>query len=416
MSPQAVANTPQEVGVTKQTATAGVDHHEKGDSVAKNQTKPPNLHEAVASLTSANWTSVIRSIRSPSNRGYVVGMSMVASLTLCIAGYRLIKIWLFLGGFISLAAAFYFLSPNVFQTTFCCGENTEEAHLLISAVCGLVGGVLALWILKIGVFLTGSCLGLAASLALRSIIGHLHLFQTDLAFAVFYACSGLSGGIIALYKEKPVIVTITALFGSFAFFLGVGFFAQCNFMAVIQRVEQSIDGRVGLHPTPLEKCHRILAGCFLALTCVGIFFQYKVTWSTSPTEVGGLPLPKPHYNTGHDNPQQLIVVREVLHEKSRRKRGKKKHKRPKERQKTRRRCQPLTDSESENESFISSRSCEPTEYSPAQRRSRDDQQITLSRNKRIRKSKQHVPFAWSKWSKPPFPHRPTNSNQSVLPL
>jgi hypothetical protein len=62
---------------------------------------------------------------------------------------------LFLGGFAGVAALFFMLSPTVIATDVCCGPGTENTRALISLGLGVLGGCLALWAFKIGIFLTG---------------------------------------------------------------------------------------------------------------------------------------------------------------------------------------------------------------------------------------------------------------------
>lgn len=169
---------------------------------------------------------------------------------------------------------------------------------------GVFAGGLALWILKVGIFLGGSCLGLFISLGLRTSLAHmdvrkplllltspvrsciflsfsfeklcivtsvkatctqgeclvplhcldhprsaqsglfgstfacrflplsllrltggamaLQIFQSDESFALFYFGSALCGGMLALYKDRPIIIFLTAAGGAFGVFVGIG--------------------------------------------------------------------------------------------------------------------------------------------------------------------------------------------------
>lgn len=52
-------------------------------------------------------------------------------------------------------------------------QGTEKAHLLISAGLGVFAGGVALWVLNVGIFLGGSCLGLVISLCARTTLAHM---------------------------------------------------------------------------------------------------------------------------------------------------------------------------------------------------------------------------------------------------
>eukprot|EP00053_Salpingoeca_punica_P011061 m.99061 g.99061 ORF g.99061 m.99061 type:complete len:460 (+) comp15576_c0_seq1:249-1628(+) len=236
---------------------------------------PPGLDETLNLLRNGNITKLVDEVRDPSNKQYLYVMGMIASLMLCLMGYHSLRIWLFLGGFISLAGVFYALAPSMIHTDICCGPETQKNLLLICLGIGVAGGLIALWILKIGIFMTGSCLGLAVGLAARTILGELHLLNTDLAFAIFYATIGFVGGMLALYKEKPIIVALTAFGGAFGFFVGVGYFQKCDFMLVGILLREEINGGDTEHLV-LTKCNRILLGCWVALAIIGVLVQYNV--------------------------------------------------------------------------------------------------------------------------------------------
>ena len=57
----------------------------------------------------------------------------------------------------------------------CVSQGTEKEHVLISVGLGIFAGGVALWILKVGIFLGGSCLGLFISLAMRTSLAHMNV-------------------------------------------------------------------------------------------------------------------------------------------------------------------------------------------------------------------------------------------------
>ena len=54
--------------------------------------------------------------------------------------------------------------------------HVHAAHALISLGIGVLGGVIALWILRVGIFMTGACLGLGISL-FRGLSCNLHVLR-----------------------------------------------------------------------------------------------------------------------------------------------------------------------------------------------------------------------------------------------
>jgi hypothetical protein len=67
-----------------------------------------------------NWTSVVRSLKDPSNRSYLYGILLVASTVIAFYGFQMIKTWLFLGGAVSATYFVYTTSAAEFDGTICC--------------------------------------------------------------------------------------------------------------------------------------------------------------------------------------------------------------------------------------------------------------------------------------------------------
>ena len=116
--------------------------------------------------------------------------------------------------------------------------------MIISLGLGIVSGLFSLFVLRVGVFLAGSCLGIVVATGIHSISskrGHIIYFMQHFFFSpsphplqvasggasisittllIVYAVSGVAGGFLALYKEKVVIISVTALGGAFVVFIG----------------------------------------------------------------------------------------------------------------------------------------------------------------------------------------------------
>ena len=244
-----------------------------------------DMEEAFDAIKHQNWTHIATQLRNPANRGYAMVLLMIGSLWLSLFGKTHIKTWLFLGGFASVAISFYLSSPQFLDFDFCCvDDDTQETRVILSVVFGLITGGLAILTLKVGVFLTGTCLGLGFSLAIRTTLAHMHVFQSELSFAMFYAGCAVLGGIVALYKDQPVIALATSLGGSLGVFIGVGHFAECPFLSVITHVEKEVEHHATKTPESLPQCAIIQGACFLILFIATSLFQLEYLKCGKATE------------------------------------------------------------------------------------------------------------------------------------
>ena len=49
------------------------------------------------------------------------------------------------------------------------------------------------------------------------------------------------GGVLAVYKERPIIILATAFGGSFGLFICIGYFNECPFIDTITHVEEQVE-------------------------------------------------------------------------------------------------------------------------------------------------------------------------------
>lgn len=151
-----------------------------------------------------------------------VGCAVVGLLSL-LYGYRLFRLFVFLGGFV-VAAALGALFSNG----------------LVPLIAGLAAGVLCLAFMDIGVFLVGALLGglVAVTCGIES--------------QVVLIAAGIAGGIVALALRKVMIVLSTSWSGAY---LLVGVVA----------------GAAGIVDL------KVLAAMQIVLTAAGVVCQYTVT-------------------------------------------------------------------------------------------------------------------------------------------
>ena len=148
---------------------------------------------------------------------------VVVGLLSLLYGYRLFRLFVFLGGFIVAAAL---------ATLFADG--------FVPLIAGLVAGVLCLAFMDIGVFLIGALLGglVAVTCAIDN--------------QILLMAAGLVGGVVALALRKIMIVLSTSWSGAY---LLVGVVA----------------GAAGIVDL------KVLAAMQIVLTAAGVVCQYTVT-------------------------------------------------------------------------------------------------------------------------------------------
>ncbi|KJE90142.1 hypothetical protein CAOG_01490 [Capsaspora owczarzaki ATCC 30864] len=212
-------------------------------------------------------------------------------LLFCFFGYRLAKIVVFTGGFFVLGAIFYLFSPGFIKSDLCCGPQGETwAHLLFSALVGLVGGLIALKLMRFGLFCVGLLFGLiAAVLVLQTPLATSSFMENDFAFGFFYGGCALLFGLLAVVFEKAALVFSTAVGGAFAFYFAIDYWVGSSFSDVIvyfiTRVQTSIQDSVQNNeaPTMIEFDRSfsddayILISCWLVTALFGVIVQYKKT-------------------------------------------------------------------------------------------------------------------------------------------
>ena len=151
-----------------------------------------------------------------------VGCAIIGLLSL-LYGYRLFRLFVFLGGFVVAAALAALFSDG-----------------LVPLIAGLVVGVLCLAFMDIGVFLVGALLGglVAATCGIES--------------QIVLIGAGIVGGIVALALRKIMIVLSTSWSGAY---LLVGVLAGTAGVANL----------------------KVLAAMQIVLTIAGVVCQYTVT-------------------------------------------------------------------------------------------------------------------------------------------
>jgi hypothetical protein len=134
------------------------------------------------------------------------------------------------------------------------------------------------------------------------------------SFTVLYAGAALGCGLLALYKEKPVIITTTALLGAFGFFIGVGYFQECNFMQVAELLEHDIGRPLDkTEKVTLDECDRVLAFGWIFMSALGVLLQYRSVDRCGDSSTQDLTDMKADRRYGaalRGSPRELLVIRD----------------------------------------------------------------------------------------------------------
>eukprot|EP00045_Choanoeca_perplexa_P008180 m.74993 g.74993 ORF g.74993 m.74993 type:complete len:405 (+) comp14390_c0_seq2:1167-2381(+) len=212
-------------------------------------------------------------------------------LILAVAGYRLIGVTLFLAGGVVAGGAWWIFSPQIFpDTSFCCGsKGTVLGHVLISILAGLVGGLLARWAWRVGIFHVGMCLGLLIGLLVMiTPAEHARFFNSDAGVLCFYLGCMAAGGILTMLFRKFFVILTTATAGTLLFLLGVDYFVESHLgklmVYLAHRIEVSVKSSIRHDTADYTFDSRydakafIMVAAWFVLTLVAVVIQY--VWSS----------------------------------------------------------------------------------------------------------------------------------------
>lgn len=128
----------------------------------------------------------------------VFGVLLVFGILNCILGYRLLRFWMMLGGFSVGAGVGAFVA-----STLEISDKISYAGIVL--VIGIVLGILAFLIYKVGVFVLSAGIGISLSIYI------LHPTSSS----VFFVCVliGVGLGTLAVKYSREVIIVSTSLMG-----------------------------------------------------------------------------------------------------------------------------------------------------------------------------------------------------------
>lgn len=222
----------------------------------------------------------------------VIGVGTFLGFVFTFVGYKLFPATMFLCGSVAGGFSSYLLTNNLVSDDY---ENKIAILIGVSSVCGLIGGLLACKLRKLGVFLAGASGGVVGAfplfnIALSSIQAPPSMPNLYLYIAV--SVLGLAAGLLALKLKRPIIIIATSSAGAFCATYGTKYF-----------IELSGDVPVTTWSSPLVWAY---IGGFATMFIAGVLIQFKTTKKiTNDTsrdyllsEQHGVVYPAPRMNEG----------------------------------------------------------------------------------------------------------------------
>jgi len=194
----------------------------------------------------------------------ITGAAVAIGLVIAFLGYKLFKPVLFIAGFIIFAGLTYLILWH---------HSSVGLGVLVvcTAVAGIVGGIVMLFVVKVGIFILGASAGFLLFCVAMSVRDQ-GLIHEPIAIYVGMCACFVIGGVIALLIQKPLIIFATAFGGSYAVIAGVDRFAHGGFCEVIPNL-------IAYHRELIDadyKTYIEIAACFV-LTVAGLYVQFRHT-------------------------------------------------------------------------------------------------------------------------------------------
>ncbi|KAG6965065.1 hypothetical protein JG688_00007391 [Phytophthora aleatoria] len=147
--------------------------------------------------------------------GVVAEFAIISGLVVCLYGFRLLRLMIFLCGFLVTGL----LVSAAFENTFGLKTWVLAASWIGFVVIGIAGGCVALAFFPLGVFVVGSILAYAftSSLPYRMLPGE--------SSAVLDGAVVVLGGMLAWLLVRPFAIVASSLMGSVVAVRGIGYFA-----------------------------------------------------------------------------------------------------------------------------------------------------------------------------------------------
>jgi len=157
------------------------------------------------------------------NFGTVFGAAflILSGLFLVLFGSRLVRIAIFIAGGFFLSSIAYLILMNIEpESGF---DNSQLIYIIVMAVTFVIGGGLANFFYKLGIFLLGAAAGWLLVLFFSALVAIPNPWGV-----VVMIIALLVGGIVAVKWEQKIMAVATSAIGAAGVILGIDIFADAD--------------------------------------------------------------------------------------------------------------------------------------------------------------------------------------------
>lgn len=149
-------------------------------------------------------------------------LALVAGTFICFFGYRLLRLTIFLCGFVLSGL----IAALIIEFAFASFSWMPTASWIAFLIAGVGGGALAAFAYALGVFLVGALAGLMIAFVCQVSFAYMFLpSHPEIILVVLVIAFGLIGGVLTWKLEKPLLIIATSFVGATSMLWGVGYFA-----------------------------------------------------------------------------------------------------------------------------------------------------------------------------------------------
>ncbi|KAJ2800651.1 hypothetical protein H4R21_003091 [Coemansia helicoidea] len=203
--------------------------------------------------------------------GIVAGVVLiVVGLFMAFVGYRLLKALVLLAGFCAVGGMVLYAECLIRPPHE--GEHARSLwYLAIAAVVGAAAGGALQLLFRAGIALVGALGGFAVAswiLAMRS-GGAIHSSAGRALLIIALIAAGIAA---ALFLQRPAVIVLSSVWGSYALFVGIDCFARTGFRSTAL----AFLGAPGAVYATSPGAFAMIAGMALT-TLLGVFVQFRLT-------------------------------------------------------------------------------------------------------------------------------------------